>query len=339
MRMCTCAGWNLQNSSQTVHSTRNMRSPKNLALLAAVPAMAAKVVDDSQCECYVTDGNYPTYYKHHGFWDFRSLGDKAGVPPVIRDVDGNMNAPFTSDVFDWDSDFAQFWGPQNWSNGNEDFPMVNSYNNLYIEENPDGTSDTFMTMRSSRLDDFQTAAEFESVNKADHASMRMLAKTHGSSGACTSIFTYLGAEQLKDVQEADIEMLTRESSQFIHYTNQPSYLEDGSTVDGASANVTLPDGMRWSDWTTHRLDWTPGRTTYSANGIETHTQTFQAPRDPSQIILNTWSDGGVWTEQMPKGGEAYQNVQWVELLYDVTARCDRVCSIDKSPVRGKAVLL
>lgn len=320
----------------------SMPSTKLLAaslLAISAPALAANVVDDSHCGCFVTDGNYPTYYKQHGFWDFRFLSNKARVPPVIKDVNGNLNADFTSDYFNWDSEFAQFWGPQHWSNEEPGFPMVNSYNNLYIEKNADGNSDTHMTMRSSRLPKFQTAAEFESMKMVDHASLRMYAKTAGSSGVCTSIFTYRGAEHLKDVQEADIEMLSRESSQFIHYTNQPSYLEDGSTVDGASENVTLPNSMRWTDWTTHRLDWTPGRTTYLANGVQTHTQTFQAPRDPSTILLNTWSDGGEWTGTMPQGGEAYQRVQWIEMLYNVVPKCNKVCSIDKSPVRGKAVLL
>ncbi|KAK3179811.1 hypothetical protein K4F52_008807 [Lecanicillium sp. MT-2017a] len=311
-------------------------------LLAAVPAFAAEIVDDSQCDCYITDGRFPARYRNHGFWDFRSMSQCAGVPEVINSVDGNINAPVTCPLFDWSDPFTQFWGPQHWFNGNNDFPMIMTYNNLYIEHNNGGESDTFMTMRTSRLPGFQTASELESIKKHDHASVRMLARSHGSAGACTSVFTYLGAEQLKDVQEADIEMLTRETDRVIHYTNQPSYLEDGSTVDGASYAVTLPNGKRWSDWTTHRLDWTPGRTTYGIDGIETHTQTFQAPRDPSKILLNAWSDGGVWTGTMAQGGEAYQNVQWVEILYNVLQegeQCNRACSIDKSPVTGKAVRL
>lgn len=253
-----------------------------------------------------------------------------GVPEIIQDVNGNLNAKVTCSLFDWSDPFTEFWGPQHWNNGNEDFPMIMSYNNLYIEHNPGGQSDTYMTMRTSRLPGFQSTAELQSMNKVDHTSIRMLARSHGSPGACTSVFTYLGADHLKDVQESDIEMLTRETDRAIHYTNQPSYLEDGTTVDGASYNVTLPNGLKWSAWITHRLDWTPGRTTFSINGIESHTQIFQAPRDPSLILLNTWSDGGVWTEKMASGGEAFQNVQWIEVLYNVLpsgSKCNRKCSI------------
>ncbi|KAM3474525.1 hypothetical protein MY5147_004220 [Beauveria neobassiana] len=316
-------------------------------VLAAIVNLAfTQVVDDSQCDCYVTDGRFPTYYQNHGFWDFRSLSRCAGVPPIIREVDGNLDANVTCSLFDWSHPFTDFWAPQHWTNANKTFPMVVTYNNLYIEHNPGGRRDhqrhdTFLTMRTSRLPGFQTAAELQSIHKLDHASVRMLARTHGSPGACTSVFTYLGAKRLRDVQESDVEMLTRESAATaIHYTNQPSYLEDGTLITGAAYAATLPNGRCWSDWITHRLDWTPGRTTFSVDGVQSHTQTFQAPRDPSYVLLNAWSDGGVWTGQMREGGEAFQNVQWIEMLYNLLpagAQCNRTCSIDKSPQVGKPV--
>jgi hypothetical protein len=49
-----------------------------------------------------------------------------------------------------------------------------------------------------------------------------------------------------------------------------------------------------------------------------------------------------WTKEMTVGGgRAYQYVQWIELLWGVVkgSECGRVCSIDKSPVVGKAVRL
>lgn len=313
-----------------------------LITVGATPSVAQEVVDDSQCDCYLSDGRFPAYFKSHGFWDFRSLSQHARVPPVINTIQGNKDADFTSPVFNWESKFTQFWGPQHWAkNENTDFPMVNSYNNLYIEQNTDGKSDTYMTMRSTRLPGFQTAAEFESINYLNHASIRMMAKTRGSPGACSSVFTYKGAPSLKDVQECDIEILTRDPQTALHYTNQPSYLEDGSTVNGASRNISLPNNKKWSDWTKHRIDWTPGRTTWSADNVEVGTQTFQAPRDNSLVILNTWSDGKTWTGKMPQNGEAYQHVQWIEILYNIVDKgsCNRVCSVDKSPTIGKPVLL
>ncbi|OAA63870.1 Concanavalin A-like lectin/glucanase, subgroup [Cordyceps fumosorosea ARSEF 2679] len=315
-----------------------------VALLAAAAKLtwAQAVVDDFQCDCYVNDGEHPAYYRNHSFWDFRLLPIRPGQPKVIPDVAGNLHAHPTSSLFSGPNPFTDFWSVQQWPNNNQTFPMVVTRNNLYIERDPDGgQGSTFMTMRTSRLPGFQTAAELQSINRVDHASIRVRARSHGAPGACTSVFTYRGAPLLQDVQEADIEMLTREpDATQVHYTNQPSYRTDGTTVWGASHAAALPGGRRWSDWLTHRLDWTPGRTTFSVDGVEAHTQTFQAPRDPSFVLLNAWSDGGVWTGQMAEGGEAFQNVQWIDMLYNILPageRCDRKCSIDRSPQVGKPV--
>lgn len=293
--------------------------------LPLVAVSVGRLAMAASCDCYLIDGAFPTYYKSHGFWDFRSLSQYAGVPPVLDSIDANKNADFSSSYFNWESEFAQFWGPQNWDNGAQDFVNVNSYNNLYIEKS-DGS--TFMTMRTARLPKFQTSAEFESMNLFDHASIRMYSRTIGSPGACTAVFTYREANSLKDVQESDIEILTSDPKTSIQYTNQPSYLEDGTIIDGASNNISV--SVPWSEWSTHRLDWTPGHTTWYINGGQTYTQTFQAPKDPSKVNLNAWSDGGDWTGKMPEGGVAYQQIQWIEMLYNNAdkASCSSVCSID-----------
>lgn len=307
-----------------------MPSLSKLAGYVAVFATAASAAD---CDCYLIDGSSPTYFKNYGFWDFRQLSQFAGIPPAIDTASGNSQAGFTSDYFGWSSEFQKFWGPQSWNNSAE-FMNVNSFNNLYIAPNSNGDSDTMLTMRTARGDGFQSSAEFESRNTVDHASMRMYARTHGDAGACTSIFTYLWAPSLKDVQETDIEMLTRDPETAIHYTNQPSYLEDDTTIPGASNNITLPGGKKWTDWMTHRLDWTPGMTTWSVDGQELHAQSFQAPVDPAQVVLNAWSDGKEWTGVMKEGGQAFQDVQWIEIAYDVTNQgsCSNVCSVDDGAV-------
>lgn len=40
------------------------------------------------------------------------------------------------------------------------------------------------------------------------------------------------------------------------------------------------------------MDWTPGVTTWYVDGQLASTIPFQAPRDPSQVMFNSWSDGG-----------------------------------------------
>ena len=313
-------------------------------LLAVAPvALAATIVDDSQCDCYLTNGTHPTYYKSHMFWDFRSLKQYLGTPDVITTVKGNKDAGFSSTYFDWNSKFGQTWGIQNWDNGDTKLPMVNSKSNVYIEKNKDAKpqSDTFMSMRTARLPKFQTAAEIESINSYKFASMRYFTRTIGHDGACTAMFTYRGGKKLADVQEADIEFLTRERRNIVHYTNQPSYTDEGGEVKGATIAGTMPNGKDWTTWAAHRMDWTPGKTVWSVNGKQTAAISFQTPRDPAKLTFNAWSNGKDWTGKMVNGGAAWQQIQWIEILHGLASKstCSRVCSIDKSPKIGKAVRL
>jgi beta-glucanase (GH16 family) len=91
------------------------------------------------------------------------------------------------------------------------------------------------------------------------------------------------------------------------------------------------------------MDWTPGLTTWHADGREVRSQSFQAPVDPSRIVLNAWSDGERWTGEMGEGGQAFQDIQWIEMAYNLAdeGACSRVCSVDgghvgsPAPVQGK----
>ncbi|KAF5722294.1 xyloglucan endo-transglycosylase [Fusarium mundagurra] len=243
--------------------------------------------------------------------------------------------------------------------------MINSPNNIYIEKNDDkdAASDTFLTMRTMRLPGFQSAAEFESVSTYHYVSVRMLARVTGSAGACMAIFTYLGGEELADVQEADIEIMTRDPKNRVQYTNQPSFTEDGDDIPKATRNGTLPKGAEWDDWVVHRLDWTPERSTWYANGQEVASIEFQTPKDPAQVILNAWSDGGSWSGNMSLNGAAYMQIQWIDMVYNVTkdneekrsfdveqdgglvrrhdsmGACKVVCSIDEADEAGETKIL
>ncbi|KAJ4263463.1 hypothetical protein NW762_006282 [Fusarium torreyae] len=301
------------------------------SLLAIAPLAIAQ-----DCDCYVTEADGPQYFTGHSFFDFRSLSQYAGVPGLIDTLEGNAQAGYTSAFFsNENSQFRQFWGPQNWWNENEEFPMQNTYNNLYIEDNNDASpsSDTWLTMRTARHNGFQTASEFESILKYQHVSMRMYARTKGSPGACTAMFTYLKGNTLAEVQEADIEILTKDDPIIVHYTNQPSYTDEGGTVEGAHLDADLPDGLTWSDWAKHTIDWTPDATIWRVNDKENWRNSFQVPRDPAQLSFNAWSDGKDWTGTLPVGGAAYQQIQWIEILHGRTDAdsCSRVCSVDGEP--------
>ncbi|KAI1027345.1 hypothetical protein LB504_007792 [Fusarium proliferatum] len=290
---------------------------------------------NDECECYLTNGTNSAYYSGHSFYDYRNLGDYAGVPSPVQNT--SRKAGVTSDYFNSDT-WDDSWSIQDWSNrgkgvslsGDATVLMINSPNNIYIEKNDDkdAASDTFLTMRTMRLPGFQSAAEFDSVSTYHYVSVRMLARVTGSAGACMAIFTYLGGEELADVQEADIEIMTRDPKNRVQYTNQPSFTEDGDDIPKATRNGTLPKGVEWDDWVVHRLDWTPKRSTWYANGQEVASIEYQTPKDPAQIILNAWSDGGSWSGNMSLNGAAYMQIQWIDMVYNVTKDNEEKRSFD-----------
>ncbi|KAF5662451.1 xyloglucan endo-transglycosylase [Fusarium circinatum] len=290
---------------------------------------------NDECDCYLTNGTNSAYYSRHSFYDYRNLGDYAGVPSPIQNA--SRKAGVTSDYFNSDT-WDDSWSIQDWSNRGKGVSlsrdatvlMINSPNNIYVEKNvdKDAASDTFLTMRTMRLPGFQSAAEFESVSTYHYVSVRMLARVTGSAGACMAIFTYLGGEELADVQEADIEIMTRDPKNRVQYTNQPSFTEDGDDIPKATRNGTLPKGVEWDGWVVHRLDWTPKRSTWYANGQEVASIEFQTPKDPAQIILNAWSDGGSWSGNMSLNGAAYMQIQWIDMVYNVTKDHEEKRSFD-----------
>ncbi|KAH7171928.1 concanavalin A-like lectin/glucanase domain-containing protein [Fusarium sp. MPI-SDFR-AT-0072] len=292
-------------------------------------------LSNDECECYLTNGTNSAYYSRHSFYDYRNLEDYAGVPSPVQNA--SRKAGVTSDYFNSDT-WDDSWSIQDWSNrgkgvslsGDATVLMINSPNNIYIEKNDDkdAASDTFLTLRTMRLPGFQSAAEFESVPTYHYVSVRMLARVTGSAGACMAIFTYLGGEELADVQEADIEIMTRDPKNRVQYTNQPSFTEDGDDIPKATRNGTLPKGVKWDDWVVHRLDWTPKRSTWYANGQEVASIEFQTPKDPAQIILNAWSDGGSWSGNMSLNGAAYMQIQWIDMVYNVTKDNEEKRSFD-----------
>ncbi|KAJ8132356.1 hypothetical protein O1611_g1270 [Lasiodiplodia mahajangana] len=331
-------------------------------------------VSDRQCDCYVTNETSRNYFTTHSFFDFRALTQYAKVPPPITDPYDSSEADETSDYF-LDNDWTEVWGIQRWNNSDSvdsgDAPvlLVNSPNNVYIEENTDenASSDTFLTMRTMRFEDYQSTAEFESISKAYHfLSVRMLARTVGAPGAITAMFTYRDGgdpTQLTSVQESDLEIRTMDPKDKVQYTNQPSYNTKGYDIPQSTRNATTPVQADWTQWSVHRMDWTPKNTTWYIDGQQAASIAFQVPRDPSQVIFNAWSDGGEWSGNMTVGGEAYLQIQWIEIVFNSTGDakttdkrnddtttslanvkrddqgCQNICSIDDTPTTGRPVLV
>jgi beta-glucanase (GH16 family) len=133
------------------------------------------------------------------------------------------------------------------------------------------------------------------------------------------LFTYLQPnDNAQDVQEADIEILTRDPRNAVQYTNQPSTDKNGNDMPKATVNGTNPGDRDWTQWNAYRVDWMPKMTSWYVNGESIANISFQAPKDPAGLILNMWSDGGVWTGNMSVYDEAYLQIQWIEIAYNTS---------------------
>ncbi|KAK4168336.1 glycoside hydrolase [Cladorrhinum sp. PSN259] len=339
------------------------------ASLVAVARGAYPLTTDSNCACYKTNTTVTNYFGYHQFFDFRSLSQYVNVTKPVDDFDGNALAPPTSSYFTSPA-WATYWSIMNWNNtalmGQNDstlndatVPMVNSPNNIYIERNTDpgaSSQDTFLTMRTYRhpagasgaaATSFQSSAEIESLSTAyQFLSIRMLARTKGARGAVTAMFTYRPPptpQNISLVQEADLEIRTSDPANSVQYTNQPAWNYNGD-IPQATRNVTMPGSKKWSDWVQYRMDWTPGTSTWFVNGQLVSSITFQAPRDPAQVMFNVWSDGGSWSGTMDEGTEAVMQVKWIDMVFNNTervkqGRCGNVCSIDETTKLGTPALL
>lgn len=297
---------------------------------ASIAAASAGIAAAQDCECYMTNGTVPEYFSSHLFLDYRNLSQYAASPNrTTVTEDDAAEANVTSSFFSSD-DWTKHWTIQTWDNSrgagqgfsnDATVHMINSPANIYVESDSSssGANQTFLTMRTSRLGDFQTAAEFEATSyNYQFLSLRVKARVVGSGGAVAGIFTYRNSSDPAKVQEADIEVLTRDPPEYIQYTNQPSDLPDVGTITEATRNVSLPNSVKYSDWAVHRVDWTPERSVWYVDGAEVANIAFQVPKDPSGVNFNMWSDGGSWSGNMTKGGDASLQIQWIEMVYNAT---------------------
>lgn len=164
------------------------------------------------------------------------------------------------------------------------------------------------------------------------ASLRMLARVHGAAGAVAGFFTYHD-----DDSESDVEILTRDPDTFVHYSNQPvSDPATGLAVSGSTFNVSVGTSGNTSDWNVHRLDWVRGNSAWYMNGVQMATTGVNVPSVASMVILNMWSNGGTFSGLMPMGGEAWLDVQWIEMAYNTSAASQQthagkpvLCSVDE----------
>jgi beta-glucanase (GH16 family) len=192
---------------------------------------------------------------------------------------------------------------------------------------------THLSLTTS-YNDNQTGAEIDFASTdVLYASIRAQVRVMGDAGAVAGIFTYHN-----DTSESDIEIITRDEQSNIHYSNQPTTDDESHVIPGSTFNVTITGNKNWTDWQTYRLDWLPGHTVWYVNGIQTASTTVNVPQEPSSIILNMWSNGGLFSGRMAKGSQAKMDIAWIELIFNTSEgyaptssnQKSKVCSVDNS---------
>lgn len=287
------------------------------------------------CTCYAIDSDNTTdYFLYHRFYDFRILPltvDAKGSAPPIRYNSrfGTFNQvadPGTLNSTNWNFD----WDIQSWGKDTgDDAPvaMQNSPNNVYITkdnqtEAPSPSNKTridppsnYVVLRTVRMKNFQSIAEIDNNQKnLMHASLRFRARVRGAPGAVAGLFTYFD-----DNNESDIEILTSDPPTTYRYTNQPS-VRKGNDV--AAASRTIENLPSWTEWRDHRIDWLPHVSRWFIDGQFIVENNYSVPRKPSGLVLNMWSNGGEWSQNMTVGKQAQLQIQWIQVAFNTSGNRD-----------------
>jgi hypothetical protein len=144
---------------------------------------------------------------------------------------------------------------------------------------------------------------------------------------------------------------------------------DGNEIPGASTEVNLQvkaSNIKWDEWHTHRIDWVKGKSSWFVDDLHYLDTGYSVPTVPSYFVMvclpkshtrpmvwlmgmqNMWSDGGMWSGDMPKGQTAYMEIEFVEMAYNTSSgngggrvkrgssstTCVGLCSVDGVKVVG-----
>lgn len=301
--------------------------------------LTSRVPSHFPCDCYLVSGEDPGYFANYKFWDFRDVN----LPHNSNASETNTHSPRTSTANLWESEtlplseslFNTDWQAQSWSRRNtidSILPIVNSEFNAFFARHPNLPNTTQLVLRTTRLANYSSTAEIESVNgNFFHCSVRVRMRLMSRDaitrkpddktpdinkvprGACAGIFTYRSA-----TCESDLEFLTSDPPNTIHYANQPDYDPDADVIIPGASEVVTTVPRPWSAWGTHRMDWFVNKTRWYADGELQADVSVSVPDRPSILAMNLWSDGGVWTGDMKVDESVYMGIEWIEIAYNTS---------------------
>lgn len=288
---------------------------------------------------------------------------------IVTQQNSDLNA---APVLLKDTPFASDWHIQDWQRSGSNLfpiPIANSNQNAFLTRSLAGGS-SFLAMRTKRFEKYSSTAEIEtSIQNFMHVSFRVRLRILGndepilspplaenkaigkrddeltdrriqqdpflqrivsrlppSTGACVGIFTFFSR-----TSESDIEILTSDPPNRAHYANQPDYDPVRNIVIPGS-QLAVDAHVPWTTWSTYRLDWFPGMSRWYVENRLQASLAYGVPVDPSRLIVNIWSDGGLWSGNLTVGNSVHLGIEWIQVAYNLTGEtprpCNTVCRID-----------
>lgn len=266
-------------------------------------------------------------------------------------ADTHAASPPPDALWFFDTPFDKDWIIQKWQRPRTPqapVAMVNSKHNVFFTRNWQELDKfaTYLVLRTTRHWNYTSTSEIETkVRHIFHCSLRVririlpsnlvvslpetsvsgenlttalnetasLVEAKPYPGACVGIFTYRSRNC-----ESDIEILTKDPPYRVHYANQPDYdATKDVTIPGASTVADLP--VHWTTWSTHRLDWLSNVSRWWVNNMPQDAKTYRVPDLPSRLVVNLWSDGGVWTGDMRPDQSVLLAIEYIELAYNISS--------------------
>ncbi|KAL4964950.1 glycoside hydrolase family 16 protein [Aspergillus stella-maris] len=286
------------------------------------------------CDCYLVSGEDPGYFTSYKFYDFRDV-------PLPHSLNSGAYSPSDSSLWEAESvplsqtPFQIDWRVQSWGRDNaldSIVPMINSGSNAFFAKHPNQPDTTQLVLRTTRYAEYSSTAEIESQHgNFFHCSIRVRMRLMSREaitrspddeepdvndvpkGACAGIFTYRSA-----TCESDVEFLTSDPPNTIHYANQPDYDNDNDFIIPNASSIVTDVPVPWSEWTTHRMDWLSDGTLWYADDELQANITKSVPDRPSIIAMNLWSDGGLWTGDMRIDESVYMGIEWIEIAFNTS---------------------
>ncbi|KAJ5479524.1 hypothetical protein N7530_005033 [Penicillium desertorum] len=296
-------------------------------------------------------------------WDDDAEGNDEDLQneSISRGIYDEKDSELRSLTF-YKTSFERDWSSQNWERRSTPVApvlMINSKHNVFFTQDSDEDDPraTYLVLRTTRFSEYTSTAEIETrIRNIYRCSLRVRLRLlpassvvsqpplhkewpprdpkrhrvapfnngtiplHGNRppyGACAGIFTYHDA-----TCESDIEILTRDPSHRVHYANQPDYDFDADReIPGASTIAEVP--VPWTRWSTHRLDWLSDMSRWYVNNEMQDAKSYGVPDLESMVILNLWSNGGLWTGDMRIGDSIYLGIEYIELVYNRSSDVSR----------------